>query len=133
MNEKQRNISAARVFSAHEPSAEDIARAKQLPANACPRRYCWWWQTLAFDWDVSVDDGCRFQKIKKHPSFVRPNEPCVRCVPTSAVDQFEPREPHLLEDGLDGVQWFQRHHDFNGTKISQEWLQFMATGGKNSE
>jgi hypothetical protein len=23
-----------------------------LARESCPRRYCWYWHTLAFDWDI---------------------------------------------------------------------------------
>lgn len=124
---QRREISSARVLTAHEPSANDIERAQRLPADACPRCYCWWWQTLSFDWETPVTQGCRFMHVKKHPTYEHPHEPCVRCVQTSTYDHFEPREPHLLEDGLDGVNWLRQCHNFNGTQLSEEWLDFMAS------
>jgi len=31
--------------------------------------------------------------------------PCHRCVPSSTIDHYEPREPHLLEDGFAVSRW----------------------------
>jgi hypothetical protein len=74
---------------------EDIERAAQLPLTDCPRRYCWWWRSLSFDWDLSLEQGCR-----RHESEGG-GTPCCRRDPTSTVDHYEPREPHLMEDGFE--------------------------------
>jgi hypothetical protein len=65
-----------------------------------PRRYCWWWQSLAFDWDTPIAAGCRLRESAKPPEFRLPEVPCCRLDPASGVDQYEPREPHLEEDGF---------------------------------
>jgi hypothetical protein len=90
----------ARVFVAVIPTAEDLARARALPRSACPRRYCWWWQSLAFDWNTPVAAGCRLRESAKPPGFRSPDVACCRLEPASGVDQYEPREPHLEEDGF---------------------------------
>lgn len=33
------------------------ARAR-LTREECPRRYCWYWHSLSFDWDLKPEDGC---------------------------------------------------------------------------
>lgn len=101
---------SARVFTPYEPRADDLARVRALPATACPRRYCWWWRSLAFEWDVSAAEGCTFLESEKPPEWLNPDEPCVRACPTAHRDHFEPREPHLIEDGLLPV-WFLRLDD----------------------
>jgi hypothetical protein len=91
----------ARLFSVVTPSAEDVARAATLPLTACPRRYCWWWRSLGFDWDTPVAAGCTFLASHKPPGWPSPETPCCRAVPGSGADQHEPREPHLRDDGFD--------------------------------
>ena len=92
--------SRIRLFEIVTPTAEDLARARELPLSACPRRYCWWWQSLSFDWDTPVAVGCRLQESAKPRGFRFPDVPCCRLDPASGVDQYEPREPHLVEDGF---------------------------------
>jgi hypothetical protein len=93
--------SPGRLFESVTPSPEDVARARELPMlTACPRRYCWWWQSLAFDWDTPVEDGCRFLSAPKSPEWQLADVPCSRCVADSGIDHYEPREPHLEADGL---------------------------------
>jgi hypothetical protein len=89
-----------RLFEAVTPTADDLARAQALLTTACPRRYCWWWQSLAFDWGNPVAVGCRLRESTKPPGYRFPGIPCCRLDPTSGVDQYEPREPHLEEDGF---------------------------------
>jgi hypothetical protein len=83
------------------PTPEDIARARELPLTACPRRYCWWWKTLAFDWDTPAAAGCDYFATPKPAHWEDTNVPCSRCDPKSTVDHYEPREPHLEADGFD--------------------------------
>jgi hypothetical protein len=93
--------SPGRLFESVTPSPEDVARARELsPLTACPRRYCWWWQSLAFDWDTPVEDGCRFLSAPKSPEWQLADVPCSRCVAGSGIDHYEPREPHLEADGF---------------------------------
>lgn len=97
--------SSARIFRSVQSSANDIARAKALPVQSCPRRYCWWWHTLSFDWDVPVSEGCRFTTVEKPPDWPKEKSSCKRADPSSSRDFFEPREPHLIEDGVVPI-WF---------------------------
>ena len=98
--------SRGRLFLAVTPSSEDLTKAANIPADQCPRRYCWWWRTLSFDWEMIPLQGCMFFTCDKPPGFNNANLPCRRCDPSSAVDHFEPREPHLLEDGFAVVRWY---------------------------
>lgn len=90
-----------RLFDVVIPTPDDLVRARELPLSACPRRYCRWWQSLAFDWGTPVAAGCRFRESAKPPGHPAPDTPCCRLDPASGEDQYEPREPHLEEDGFD--------------------------------
>lgn len=99
--------SGFRAFSVVTSSPEDIVRARSLSVlTDCPRRYCWWWQSLSFDWDTPVAVGCTFLQCQKPPEWPDPKIPCCRCVPGSGVDQYEAREPHLREDGFDDRRFY---------------------------
>ena len=89
-----------RVFEPNEPTGDDLRRANELAAEDCPRRYCWWWQTLSFDWDVPVAQGCTFLKAIKPAGWRNIDVPCIRAQ-SSECDHYEPREPHLIEDGFE--------------------------------
>ena len=90
-----------RYFLSVTPSPEDIARASQLPLSTCPRRYCWWWRSLAFEWDVPVVEGCTYFDSPKPSHWLDTDKPCCRCDSNSVIDHYEPREPHLEQDGFD--------------------------------
>jgi hypothetical protein len=105
MTQEDKRVSGIRILAIHTPSPEDIERAKQIDRRECPRRYCWWWRSLAFDWDLSVEEGCRFLKAQKPPGWIHEDLPCRRCDPASIADHYEPREPHLLEDGFEETDW----------------------------
>ena len=91
----------AKAFEIVTPSPEDLARAALLPLTSCPRRYCWWWHTLGFDWDTPVQAGCTFPTSRKPPKWRSPETPCCRSIDGSGADQYEPRNPHLVDDGFD--------------------------------
>lgn len=59
--EPDREIPTGRfkLFEAVTPSAEDLARAANIPPDQCPRQYCWWWRSLTFDWDLTPEEGCK--------------------------------------------------------------------------
>lgn len=91
-----------------ERHRENVALALKLHPSSCPRRYCWWWDTLSFDWSISVADGCTFiterdkgEKGAVDMKWRNRDSPCCRCDPTSKADHYERREPHLMEDGID--------------------------------
>jgi hypothetical protein len=90
-----------KAFDIITPSPDDLARAADLPLTDCPRGYCWWWQSLGFDWDTPIGDGCTFMSSRKLPKWPSPDTPCCRAVTGSGADQYEPRNPHLLDDGFD--------------------------------
>jgi hypothetical protein len=105
----------ARIFECVTPSAADVARAAELPVlTACPRRYCWWWQSLGFDWDTPVATGCRLSESPKPPGFRFAEVPCCRLDPASGVDHYEPREPHLEADGFDRHRFCGPQHSCAG-------------------
>ncbi len=97
--------SGHRAFRHVVPSSEETSRARSLPADACPRRYCWWWRTLSFTWQVSVTDGCTFPRDKKPDWWPQPDRPCCRSVPDSPAGHYESRGPMLDEVGTDGSRW----------------------------
>lgn len=107
-----------RIFEGHSPSPEDIERARNLPKDSCPRRYCWWWRSLGFEWDVPVEVGCTFERERDEgrliESWTIPEFPCCRKDRESPVDQYEPREPHLLEDGFDIGRFGQPRYGWDG-------------------
>jgi hypothetical protein len=99
------STSAPRIFAVYSPTAEDLAKASLLPADACPRRYCWWWRSLSFDWNVIPAEGCTFLHAGKVAGWKNSDVACCRSDRQSVTDHFEPREPHLLEDGIDPARW----------------------------
>ena len=89
-----------RYFRSVTPSSGDIARAEELQLTECPRRYCWWWMSLSFDWDHTPAEGCQYAEAPKRPHWQFTDVPCCRSDVTSGVDHYEPREPHLEADGF---------------------------------
>jgi hypothetical protein len=127
------NIHNLKFFSPHRPSAEDIERAKELPRDTCPRRHCWWWHTLSFDWEVPVASGCTFLSAEKPPGWHESQTPCKRSDPESTVDHCELREPHLVEDGFDLDHWrggAWKQVEGQGFTL---WLPFGFDGASNDE
>jgi hypothetical protein len=93
-------------------SPEDIARALAISLNQCPRRYCWWWRSLAFKWDIDVYQGCTFvsdrDRGKVDPKWPMQAWPCRRADPASPADHYEPRDSALIEDGIETQRWVAR-------------------------
>lgn len=96
---------ALRLFGA---LPEEVQEARQkLKRNLCPRRYCWYWHSLSFDWQLKPEEGCRV--ADEHPSHALPTPsgaavaPWRQCCRASGnahhPDFYEPREPHLKADG----------------------------------
>jgi hypothetical protein len=85
--------------------ATDLERVAQIPAGGCPRRYCWWWCSSLFRWELAVGEGCTFLGSKKPKGYKYSNEPCCRSDPSSFFDQFEPREPFIEADQIDASKW----------------------------
>jgi hypothetical protein len=101
VNERQ----SIRLFAAPLPLVEEAR--ERLTRESCPRRYCWYWDTLGFDWELSAEQGCRV--ADEHPGddlLVRAGatvQPWRRCCRATGNPQhrdfYEPREPHLEADG----------------------------------
>jgi hypothetical protein len=89
------------------PLAEfDVAR-ERLTREQCPRRYCWFWHSLRFDWDAEPEEGCGVaiehivdSRLKRAGAEVAPWRQCRRASGNPQhPDYYEPREPHLKADG----------------------------------
>ena len=93
-----------RIFRSHSPSPEDLERARAMSCDDCPRRYCWWWVSLAFEWDKTIADGCTFDASVERgvvsTQWPHRESPCKRNTKHGNADHYEPREPHLMEDGF---------------------------------
>ena len=82
----------------------DPARAAALSDDACPRRYCWWWRSAKFEWDVPAAGGCEFPHHNDPPVTIVPGVPCRRAVPGAASDHYE-ASPYLITDDVDPARW----------------------------
>lgn len=91
----------------------DLVRASEIPAQGCPRRYCWWWISALFEWQLLPSEGCTFLKGKKPQGYKYPNTQCCRSVPSSDFDQFEPREPFIEADKIDPSRWLRYRDEKN--------------------
>lgn len=109
-----------RLFVATTPSADDLERAANIPVDQCPRRYCWWWRSLSFEWEVMPSDGCTFLTSPKPAGMSNAEVPCCRCESSSTVDHYESREPHLLEDGFAVPRWHSSEHRRPNGEISYD-------------
>ena len=112
--------SRGRLFVVTTPSADDLVRAASIPVNQCPRRYCWWWRSLSFDWEVTPSLGCTFLTSPKPGGMANADVPCCRCDDASTVDHYEPREPHLLDDGFAVPPWYSAEHRRPDAEISYD-------------
>lgn len=101
----RKKVDGLNVLKCHTPGDEELAQARNLPPDCCPRRYCWWWRSLLFEWDTSVADGCRFLSVSKPDGWKNTDIPCCRSDSSSSIDHYEPREPHLIDDGFDPEHW----------------------------
>jgi hypothetical protein len=110
--DEEETVSKGRLFEVVEITDDDLRRAKEIPSDACPRRYCWWWASLSFDWNVPVKDGCTVVESDDLPPKYR-HIPCCRSERSSPIDHFEPRVPHILEDGIDASRWLKRRFQEN--------------------
>lgn len=99
----------ARIHLSVIPSQTELETArKKLTRSSCPRRYCWYWHTLSFDWHLSPDQGCevaerhiyRLLLERAQGSTIQPWQQCCRATGNlQHPDYYEPREPHLEADG----------------------------------
>src|SRR6516162_10666113 len=99
--------SARRGDSEHEfpindgpfiPSDEEFARARAMPADACPRRYCFNWDSPSFHWERTPQEGCLFL-VGEKPGWKYAGIPCCRSDASSLIDHFEPNEWFAEADG----------------------------------
>jgi hypothetical protein len=91
------------------PSPAELEEArKRLTRESCPRRYCWYWHTLTFDWDITPEQGCEVaerhgHRLRLERETGQPLAPYQQCCRASGnpqhPDYYEPREPHLQADG----------------------------------
>jgi hypothetical protein len=99
----------ARIHLFVIPSPVELEQARErLTRASCPRRYCCYGHTLAFNGDLSPAEGC--QVAERHSTSLRrgraQGEPvpawqaCCRATGNPQhADSYEPREPHLEADG----------------------------------
>jgi hypothetical protein len=97
-----------RIYMSVVPIQAELAEARQrLTRESCPRRYCWYWHTLSFDWGSGTDKGCEVTDrhihrliFERHSGPIPPWLHCGRATGNPQhSDYFEPREPHLEADG----------------------------------
>jgi hypothetical protein len=102
----------ARLHLTVTPTPADLELAKtRLTRSVCPRRYCWYWHTLGFDWEISPEEGCEVAErhiyrllLEQRQGEARPSwQQCCRATGNPQhADYYEPREPHLAADGWPG-------------------------------
>lgn len=121
MNQEHRRLpnqlaSGGRIFQQVQISPEDLERCNSIAADECPRRYCWWWISLSFEWSMRPAEGCTWLACEKPEHWRFKETPCCRCDQESTIDQFEPRGPHIEEDGIDASRWLEarrkNHEEF---------------------
>lgn len=90
-------------------SRDELKQARErLTRELCPRRYCWYWHTLAFDWELSPAEGCKV--ADQHITHLLLTQAQGESLPAWQVccrasgnpqhaDYYEPREPLLETDG----------------------------------
>jgi hypothetical protein len=97
-----------RIYLAVTPSPAELEQARErLSRESCPRRYCWYWHTLAFDWELSPAEGCEVANRHIHRLLMERQGEVVpawqQCCRASGNPNhphyYEPREPHLEADG----------------------------------
>src|SRR5437588_3464720 len=98
-----------RIHLAITPSSAELEHARErLMRTSCPRRYCWYWHTLAFDWDLSPEQGCEVAERHIHRLLLERRtgesvpawQQCCRASGNPQHrDYYEPREPLLEADG----------------------------------
>ena len=98
-----------RIHLSLVPSPIELKHARErLSRESCPRRYCWYWHMLAFDWELSPAEGC--EVARRHITQLLLRRAQSKPVPAwqqcgrgsgnpQHPDYFEPREPHLQADG----------------------------------
>lgn len=102
---EQYSVIPGRVLEVVTITEEDLEKAARIPPGDCPRRYCWWWMSLSFEWNLTPREGCTFLKAKHPPRAKYTDTPCCRADSSSAIDHFECREPQIEADGVDPTGW----------------------------
>jgi hypothetical protein len=102
---KAYRISCLRIFKPYLSTPDDLAKSRNIPLSACPRRYCWWWHGLAFDWHLSPSEGCTFLQSEKPKGWKHTDVACCRVAGSGDTDHYEPREPELRDDGFDDLRF----------------------------
>jgi hypothetical protein len=88
-------------------SEKDVERARALPADACPRRYCFHWDSPSFHWERSPGEGCLYL-VGKKVGWKYAGIPCCRSDTSSIIDHFEPNEWAAEADEVDCTKWGKR-------------------------
>ena len=94
----------------HDPVPNDRV-SLPIAAGECPRRYCWYWSTLEFDWELTPKEGCSLPLQTKPAGYLDPDQPCRRAVPGSPADHYEPNDRELEEDKIDPHDWIMFYRD----------------------
>ena len=99
----------ARIHLSVAPSPVELEQARErLTRESCPRRYCWYWHSLGFDWELYSEQGCQVAERhihrvlleRKTGKTIAPWQQCCRATGNSQQpDYYDPREPHLAADG----------------------------------
>jgi hypothetical protein len=117
------------------PEAIQEAREK-LTRGQCPRRYCWYWHSLSFDWELKPEDGCEVANehpcdslLKDQGAEVSRWRQCCRASDNPQhPDYYEPREPHLEADG-----WPANYFTVVGKTVRRRRFERRKRGGRKSE
>ena len=94
-------------------TAADLTQAAALPADACPRRYCWWWGKLGFRWEAPPAEFCEMPSARPLPGWRFHDRPCRRADPASPVDHYEDQGNIAETDGVDCARWTAAAAEFN--------------------
>ena len=100
-SDKSSRIYGGKVFKGHSPTKEELEKAKTLDRDACPRRYCWFWRSVKFEFETPVSEGCN--AANEFPFNVNPRHPVI-CWRASRnpydSDYYESRPSYLIRDGI---------------------------------
>lgn len=102
---QSKKVYSLRILKSYTPTQEDFRRLNTVCDDECPRRYCWWWRSLEFDWDIPTQEGCTFLGSEKPPGWPNQDTPCYRAASGSGVDHFETRDSATIEDRIDPPRW----------------------------
>jgi hypothetical protein len=99
------SVSDVRMHRPYTISKDDLDKVRSFDTSTCPRRYCWWWTSLKFEWNLSAAEGCTFMDAEKPEGWNNADCECRRTGADSNVDQYEPRDAQILEDKVDSSLW----------------------------